>query len=261
MTRLTLINLHYNRIVQVKRKVISLFSGAGGFDIGVEQAGFTTSVMVELDPSCCETLRKNMPGVPILEEDICKISTEKILEAGKLRPLEADLVIGGPPCQSFSLAGKRMGMNDERGMLVLEYIRVVREALPSVFIMENVKGMINWEGGKAMEAILNEFKKPIKFNNQDYKYNVSYQVLNAADYGAPQHRERVIIVGNRTGKDFIFPEPTHGLSNSNLMNRGEVVPYVSVFDAIGSLPDADEPSDTAKRISKTIKERILNHGY
>lgn len=245
----------------MKRKVISLFSGAGGFDIGVEQAGFTTSVMVELDPSCCETLRENLPGVPVLEGDLCKISTETILEAGKLKPLEADLVIGGPPCQSFSLAGKRMGLNDERGMLVLEFVRVVREALPSVFIMENVKGMMNWEKGKAIEAILNEFREPIKFNDKEYIYDVSYQILNAADYGAPQHRERVILVGNRLGKRFEFPEPTHGLSNSNLINKGEVVPYVSVIDAIGSLPDADEPSDIAKRISKTIKDRILNHGY
>ena len=84
----------------------------------------------------------------------CKISTSEILQAGKLQPLDAALVIGGPPCQSFSLAGKRMGMDDPRGQLILEYIRVVREALPVAFVMENVKGMANWSEGKALDAIL-----------------------------------------------------------------------------------------------------------
>lgn len=244
-----------------EKKVISLFSGAGGFDIGVERAGFSISVMVEIDPSCCDTLRANMPEVPLIKGDLCNISTDDILRIGSLKPLEADLVIGGPPCQSFSLAGKRMGMDDERGMLVLEFIRVVREALPTAFIMENVKGMTNWAGGKAMEAILNEFETPVVFNGKEYFYNVSYQVLDAADYGAPQHRERVIIVGNRIGKNFSFPEPTHGSITSDSPIDSKVAPYVSVIDAIGDLPNADEPSENAKRISKTIKERIVNHGY
>ena len=101
--------------------IISLFSGAGGLDIGFDQAGFRTAVMVELDPACCRTLRKNMPGVPVIEGDINQIETSKILSAAGLKPLEAALVIGGPPCQSFSLAGKRMGLDDPRGRLVLEF--------------------------------------------------------------------------------------------------------------------------------------------
>ena len=154
-----------------------------------------------------------------------------------------------------------MGLDDERGMLVLEFIRVVREALPTGFIMENVKGMMNWDGGRAMDAILNEIKDPIVYNGQEYSYNVSFNVLNAADYGAPQFRERVLIVGNRVGKRFEFPKPTHGMKNVNLINGSSLKPYRTVIDVLGSLPDADEPSETAKRISKTIKERILNHGY
>ncbi|WP_101448213.1 DNA cytosine methyltransferase [Aquimarina sp. MAR_2010_214] len=245
----------------MSKKIISLFSGAGGFDIGMEKAGFETAVLVEKDSSCCETLRFNFPNTPVIEGDICKISTMNMLKTAGLKPLEPALVIGGPPCQSFSLAGKRLGMNDERGMLVLEFVRVVREALPTGFIMENVKGMKNWDGGRAINAIIDELKDPVVYKGKEYSYNVSVKVLNAADYGAPQFRERVILVGNRIDKQFEFPKPTHGLKNINLLNGSDIKPYSTVMDAIGSLPEADEPSETAKRISETIKERIVNHGY
>lgn len=241
------------------KKVISLFSGAGGFDIGFCQAGFETAVMVEMDESCCQTLRINCPDVPIINSDIKELSTQEILEAAGLRIGEAALVMGGPPCQSFSLAGKRMGMDDPRGELVLEFVRVVREALPVAFVMENVKGMVSWRGGRALDAILDEFKQPIEFDGEIYQYKVQWKVMNAADYGAPQFRERVMIVGNRIGKKFIYPEPTHGIRSG--MFDADIKPYVTVADAIGQLPPSDEPSEVAKRVSGTIKERILKHGY
>lgn len=246
-----------------QKQVISLFSGAGGMDIGFEMAGFKTAVAVEYDKSCCETLRTNKPELPILHGDLAQITTNDILKAAKLKPTEAALVIGGPPCQSFSLAGKRMGMNDPRGLLVLQFIRVVRESLPVAFVMENVKGMVNWEGGKAIEAIMNEISEPIIFEGKEYSYKVTRSVLTAADYGVSQFRERVFIVGNRINKTFEFPLSTHA-------NGQNVAPdlfgkrskkYNGVWDAIGELPDADEPSETALRISETIKERIKNHGY
>lgn len=242
------------------KKVISLFSGAGGFDIGFHQAGFTTAVMVEMDPSCCDTLRLNCPDVPVINADIREVTTARILSAAGLRPGEAAAVIGGPPCQSFSLAGRRMGMDDPRGRLVLEFVRVVREALPMTFVMENVKGMVNWQGGKAMAAIMDEFKEPVIFEGKEYRYDVQWKVMNAANYGAPQFRERVILVGNRLGKHFEYPQATHGKPLNGLF-EGQLRPYVTVEDAIGKLPPSDEPSDVAKRVSGTIKERILKHGY
>lgn len=233
-------------------------------DIGFHAAGFRTAVAVEQDPSCCNTLRLNMPNTPVIEGDITSITTRTILEAAKVKPLEIDLVIGGPPCQSFSLAGKRMGMDDPRGMLVLEFLRVVREALPKCFVMENVKGMINWSKGKALEAIMAEASQPIKYDGMEYEYSVSYHVLNAADFGAPQFRERVFVVGNRLGKVFHFPEPTHGSSEqvrqTDLFGK-QRKPYKTVQDAIGCLPAANPPSATALRVSQTIKDRIKNHGY
>jgi DNA (cytosine-5)-methyltransferase 1 len=245
------------------KKIISLFSGAGGMDIGFHQAGFETAVAVEQDPSCCATLRLNMPNVIVIEGDINKIPTQEILQAGKLKPLEPSLVVGGPPCQSFSLAGKRMGMDDARGKLVLEYIRVVRESLPVAFVMENVRGMANWAGGEALNAILNEASKEIIYDGKIYKYELSYEILNAVNYGAPQFRERIIIVGNRIGKKFNFPMPTHVAPSESQMNlfSDPLDKWNTVWDAIGELPPAEEPSETALRVSGTIKERIVNHGY
>ncbi len=237
--------------------VISLFSGAGGLDIGFKQAGFRTAVLVEFDPACCRTLRKNMPDVPVLEGDINQIATSQILSAAGLNPLDAALVIGGPPCQSFSLAGKRMGLNDPRGRLVLEFIRVVREALPKAFVMENVRGLTNWEGGRALEAIMNEAQVPIHFGGKEYSYKVAYKILNAADYGAPQFRERVFIVGNRVDCDFEFPGKQYGPAD----NEDGLKPYKTVRDAICALPPATPPSEVALRVSGTIKARIEKHGY
>lgn len=213
--------------------------------------------MVELDPACCRTLRKNMPGIPVLEGDINKIETSKILSAAGLKPLESALVIGGPPCQSFSLAGKRMGLDDPRGRLVLEFIRVVREALPKAFVMENVRGLTNWERGKALDAILNEAQMPISFEGKTYAYRVNYKILNAADYGAPQFRERVFVVGNRINREFAFPKRKYGRD----VEGAKLKPYRTVRDAICALPPATPPSEVALRVSGTIKARIEKHGY
>ena len=245
------------RAVSADLPMISLFSGAGGLDIGFDQAGFRTAVMVEFDPACCRTLRKNMPNVPVLEGDINQIKTEQILSAAGLKPLEAALVIGGPPCQSFSLAGRRMGLDDPRGRLVLEFIRVVREALPKAFVMENVRGLTNWEKGKALDAIMTEAQMPIHFNGKVYSYRVSYKILNAADYGAPQFRERVFIVGNRLDHEFAFPSKRYGTKTGD---EG-LSPYRTVRDAICGLPPATPPSEVALRVSGTIKARIEKHGY
>ncbi|WP_020558938.1 DNA cytosine methyltransferase [Thiofilum flexile] len=247
------------------RKIISLFSGAGGMDIGFHQAGFETAVAVEQDSACCATLRKNMPNIPVLEADITHTTTADILAVAKLKPLEAALVVGGPPCQSFSLAGKRMGLNDPRGRLVLEFIRVVREALPAAFVMENVKGMVNWEGGKALNAILQEVAEPIEYQGQTYQYQLSYQVLDAVNYGAPQFRERIFIVGNRIGEKFNFPKPTHAANETtqqvDLFNTPSKQAWLTVWDSIGDLPAAQEPSETALKVAGTIKDRVIKHGY
>ena len=129
--------------------------------------------------------------------------------------------------------------------------------------MENVKGMLNWEKGKAIEAVLNEFREPIEFNDKEYYYEVTYKVLNASSYGVPQHRERLFIVGNRLGKSFKFPQKTHASQDKcepNLFGESPL-PHVTAWDAFGDLPPAEQPSAVALRVSKTIKGRIEKHGY
>ena len=249
--------------INMSRKIISLFSGAGGMDIGFERAGFKVAVAVEFDPSCCATLRKNKPERPVLEGDISSFTTEQILESAGLKPLEAAMVIGGPPCQSFSLAGKRLGMYDPRGKLVLDFIRIVREALPVAFVMENVRGMANWHNGKALDAIMDAISEPIVYGGEKISYDVEYRILNSANFGVPQFRERIFLVGNRVGKKFKFPEGNFSKpeQQKTLFENERGNSYRTVWDAIGSLPKATEPSDMAKRISETIKARIEKHGY
>lgn len=230
-------------------KVISLFSGAGGLDIGFELAGFETAVAVELDPACCDTLRTNRPTVPIINKDVSQVTGEEILSAARLSVGEPALVIGGPPCQSFSLAGLRRGLEDDRGKLLFEYVRIVREILPKGFVLENVKGLTNWDDGRALRMLVEELSRPIERDGVVFQYSVfEPKVLNAVDFGVPQFRERLILVGNRIGKDFHYP-------------KADAKPHRTVRDAIGGLPKPDAPSDTALRVSKTIKARREKHGY
>ena len=233
-----------------KKKVISIFSGAGGLDIGFENAGFSIAVAVEIDSSCCETLKTNRPDLPIINKNITEVTSDEILVTAKLKPLEAALVIGGPPCQSFSLAGLRKGLYDERGKLLFEFVRIVRETLPFGFVLENVKGLINWDSGRALNLLIEELSKPIEYNGKIYTYTIANpKVLNAVDYGVPQFRERLILVGNRNGLDFIYPKP---------IDENE---RKTVKDAIGDLPEPEEPSEMAKIVAKSIKGRIKKYGY
>lgn len=239
-------------------KVISLFSGAGGLDIGFKDAGFEIAVCVESDPSCCDTLRENMKGVPVIEGDIGKITPIQVLKKAGLKPLEAALVIGGPPCQPFSLAGNRKGLYDVRGTLFHQFLKVVRKALPVAFVMENVKGMMNWNNGEAIKVIKKEFEKKRRYKNKVYQYKVEVDCLNAADHGVPQIRERVFFVGNRVDVDFVFPAPTY---YDPLKAREGEPHYKRVADALEGLPPADEPSKVAKRVAQTIPKRNKALGY
>ena len=239
------------RISKNKPKVISLFTGAGGFDIGFEKAGFSIAVAVEADPACCDTLRANRPSLNIINEKIENVSTDTILSVGGLKPLEAALVIGGPPCQSFSLAGLRKGLDDDRGKLLFEYVRIVRDALPVGFVFENVRGLASWDKGRALGLLVDELTKPIEYQNEIYRYTVSDpQILNAVDFGVPQYRERIILVGNRISKNFVYP-------SIKIMGNS----YATVWDAIGKLPAPQEPSEAALRVASSIKGRRERHGY
>ena len=183
-------------------RTLSLFSGAGGLDLGFHDAGFKVITMVEVDERHVRTLKANV-AAGFLEGAV-----PLCMDIKDFRPdpsVEIDFVIGGPPCQTFSAAGRRaegaLGTLDPRGRLFQEYVRVIKETRPKGFLFENVYGILDAQKGKAWEEVIRTF--------QQLGYELSYRVLDAADYGVPQHRERLFIVGHLS-KKFLFPRPTHG---------------------------------------------------
>lgn len=168
--------------------VIDLFAGCGGFSLGFHSGGFDVRCAVEFNRCAAETFRQNFPEVRVLGEDITKLATWEILAAARLKVGECSVIIGGPPCQGVSLVGKR-ALDDPRNRLMLEFIRVIREARPKTFCMENVPGLISFNKGELLQEIMTEFKNAC--------YHVDWKILNAADYGVPQCRRRVIFMGRR----------------------------------------------------------------
>ena len=175
-------------------KLASLFSGAGGLDLGFEKAGFHVLWANEFDPTIWETYEYNFPGTKLDKRSIVKIPATDV-------PDGIDGIIGGPPCQSWSEAGARRGINDKRGQLFFEYIRILSEKQPKFFLAENVAGILHVRHAEAFSNILKEF------NNAGYV--ISWELLNANDYEVPEDRLRVIIVGYHKDlrKKFEFPKP------------------------------------------------------
>ncbi len=179
----------------VTMNLISLFSGAGGLDLGFHKAGFSTLVANEIDKKIIPTYKYNFPSVEIIEGDIRNIPSEKF-------PDNIIGIIGGPPCQSWSEAGSLKGIEDDRGRLFYEYIRILRDKQPLFFVAENVSGMLAKRHTAAVKEFLNLF--------DEAGYDVSMKLLNANDYDVPEDRERVFYVGFRKElqiKNFEFPEP------------------------------------------------------
>ena len=216
---------------QEKLKIVSLFSGCGGLDLGFEKAGFEIVWANEFDKAIWDTFILNFPKTPLDKRSITDIPSSEIPEA--------DGIIGGPPCQSWSEAGACRGINDHRGQLFFDYIRVLKDKQPLFFLAENVSGILAHIHKEAFAKILREFSAA--------GYNVSYKLLNASNYNVPQDRERVIIVGyhKKIGMSYEFPEGSKK--------------FLSLRDAIG---DLKEPKPALK-YNKTNGEShdISNHEY
>lgn len=206
-----------------KIKVLSLFSGAGGLDIGFSQAGFDVLVSTDVEEDFCKTIDLNIGSYyPENHKTICG-DISKLDPSTDIPFSEFDFIIGGPPCQSFSAAGRRAGgvhgINDFRGTLFWHYCRMIEHYQPRGFLFENVRGILSANKGLAWKQILSSFNA--------LGYKTSYRVLDAADYGVPQHRERLILVGLKD-KEFLFPRPSHGPDSKN--NNSHVSPYSAIKD-------------------------------
>lgn len=227
----------------MKRIAISFFAGAGGLDLGIHKAGFDVKLSVELEPKYCETLKNNNPNFNVVSGDIMEYSKDRIYKMAKLKSnQEITLLFGGSPCQSFSTAGKRKAFSDERGKAMLKFVELVEEVKPKAFLLENVKGLLSAplkhrplnERGKDFQPLDEEEQNgsALKYLLSNFKdYNVTYKVINSADYGVPQKRERVIFIGIRKdlNKEFEFPLATNGEATG--------VPFVSMYEAIKDLKD------------------------
>jgi DNA (cytosine-5)-methyltransferase 1 len=234
-----------------KLTAISLFSGALGLDIGLDRAGFSICVAIENDKYAVETIHKNKrklknsKNMEVIDRDIHKVTTEEILEKGDMGVGEVTLVTGGPACQTFSTAGSRTSLGDPRGNLFVQFIRIINEAKPRFFVMENVKGILsaaikhrplNQRGpgfsqlspdeelGSGFRLILSDLQKT--------GYYIVFGLLNTADFGVPQKRERLIILGSRDGEPLKLPFSTHNENGIGAKKR-----WLTLKDALYKLYD------------------------
>jgi DNA (cytosine-5)-methyltransferase 1 len=217
--------------------LIDLFAGIGGLSIGFEMAGFACVAGVEREERQRCDFKRAHPNADIEFADVIGLSGKSLLKRAGLVRGELGVLVGGPPCQPFSMAGKRLGTEDSRGRLISEYVRLVDELRPKAFVMENVVGLLSIHNGALIRQILQRMRR--------LGYAVSEPtILNAANYGVPQMRKRMFIVGLRGTKTFEFPKATHGpLSPLLPTNSRNLRPYVTVEDAIGDLPSNGSLND------------------
>jgi DNA (cytosine-5)-methyltransferase 1 len=211
-------------------RIISLFAGAGGLDLGFEQAGFDTVFANEYDKTIWSTFRANFPRA--------KLDTRSIVDVKESDLPAAEGLIGGPPCQSWSEAGAHRGIEDQRGQLFFEYIRILKHVEPKFFLAENVSGILSSRHRSAFESIIDRFRR--------LGYSVNYRMLRASDFGVPQDRDRVIVVGirNDLGREFEFPAP--------------VGPAPTLRDAISDLPKPRANNSLSARVDHP---EVPNHEY
>lgn len=205
-------------------KGIDLFCGCGGLSLGFKMAGFDIVAGFDYDEYCVTTRSRNVG--PSFRVDLRHASGRELLEMAGVSSV--DIVIGGPPCEGFSIANVKRKVGDPRNMLIFHFARIVNEIQPHFFVMENVVGLLSLGGGLYVKKLLETFST--------YGYKVQYKILNAARYGVPQFRRRVIFIGNNIGSPITFPRETH-FEDGHLTIYGRALkPYVTVYDAIYDLP-------------------------
>jgi DNA (cytosine-5)-methyltransferase 1 len=216
-------------------KVVDLFSGVGGFAYGFKKAGgFHTVFANDVDSDMCKAFSLNFPEIKVICKSIAELDFSEILGGSSV-----DVLIGGPPCQAYSTSGKRM-LEDPRASLYKQYYRALVEIQPKLFIYENVRGLLSIAGGQLFEELTQLFSS--------LGYQVQAKVLNAVDYGVPQERDRVIVVGVKDSIKFSFPIPTHSSPDSCDVDlfKSDLLPYVSLGEAIGDLPPITANSSALK---------------
>ncbi|MBU0879876.1 DNA cytosine methyltransferase [Patescibacteria group bacterium] len=246
-----------------KLKVIDLFSGVGGLSYGfAHDDNFEIVAANEILPNMAKAYSLNHPTAKVYAEDIKDFNAEKVEKDLGIKASEIDIIVGGPPCQAYSTVGKRL-IDDPRGKLFQEYYRVLKEFNPKFFLFENVKGLLSMQGGELLKTIISLF--------ESLGYKVQYKLLNAADYGAPQIRERVVIIGSKLKTNFEYPEITHynPEEKPDLFNK-KLKPYLTLEEAISDLPfiksneesfeySSKPQNDFQKFMRKNAPTKLMDH--
>ena len=215
----------------MKYRVIDLFAGVGGLSYGfAHDDSFEIVAANELLQPMATAYSLNHPAVKMYNKDVKDFSLADLKRDLGLDRGDVDIVVGGPPCQAYSTVGKRL-IDDPRGKLFKEYYRLLSEIRPKLFVFENVKGLLSMQGGSLVKQIVALF--------ESLGYGVQLKLLNAADYGAPQIRERVILVGTLSLRPFRYPAPTHYDSEAGVASKAGMKPYVTLGEALGDLPSIE----------------------
>ena len=247
----------------MNNKIIDLFAGVGGFSVGFEKAGFVASKAVEFDDKIAAIYAINHPQTKLFVDDIGKINNSDNFSTN-----EVEVIIGGPPCQGFSMAGARIRQNsfvdDPRNYLFKQYLKVVQIVKPKVFIIENVKGILSMNNGDIFKEIIKVFSDPDNFGGD--KYYLHYKLVKAVEFGVPQKRERVIIIGCKN-KDYDF-ESYLSLAKAEVIKiYPSFYKKVTLKEAIGNLPsptedgiiDNPEPETEYQKFLSSKSKTITNH--
>ena len=235
-------------------KTIDLFAGCGGFSCGFEKAGFNVTTAVEFDKAIAKSYELNHRNTKMLAEDIKKLDNDKVFKLN-----DAEVIIGGPPCQGFSMAGARIRngfIDDPRNYLFKHYYNVVKIVRPKIFILENVKGILTLHNGKIFEEIKNTFENPDNFDGNPYK--IQYKVVKAKEFGIPQNRERVIIIGSQI--DFDLEKEIEKTKRKIMKKDKNFFEPVTVWDAISNLPSPTENGEVSNLEIKSEYQKLLMNG-
>ena len=242
---------------------IDIFSGAGGLSLGFEQSGFHLRVANDFDEHAAATFRLNHPQTRFLSGPIGRIASDDFLRIGGLRRGDLDVLIGGPPCQAFSVYNHQRGMHDERSGLFREYLRVVADIMPRFVVMENVTGITSVEDGQAPSEI--------KARLRELGYYVEARILKAEEFGVPQERRRIIFLGARDDRAVRWPQQSHTATYDLFAVSRELRPLVTVSDALSDLPSlgngqgeeempyVGEPRTEYQALLRTDSDRVYNH--
>jgi len=223
-------------------RILDLFCGCGGLSRGFQKAGFDIVLGIDNWDVALATYRLNHHGSKTLKADLSSVTPAQVSQAMGVRPGDIDVVVGGPPCQGFSISGKRI-VDDPRNRLYKSFVKFVSYYSPSALVMENVPNLISMDGGRIGRQIAEDFEA--------IGYSMSHQVLLASDFGVPQNRRRIFFVGLKNGARFVFPEPTHG---------GQGLPRVTCKEAISDLPEGDVADGTRYPVTAQsgYQERMRN---